>query len=1124
MVKLKLNNKEVFAKNGQTILEVAEENGINIPTLCHDKELNPFGSCWVCAVEVKGRRGFVTACGTEVLNGMEVTTDSKEIFSARKMALELLLSDHYADCEAPCKIACPNNVDIQSYVALIANGQHHEAVKIIKETLPMPLSIGRVCPAFCEEECRRSIVDEPIAIRQLKRYAADFDLNDDWTFVPDRKPLQNKKIAIIGGGPSGLSCGFFLSNNGYDVDVFESAPKAGGWLRYGIPEYRLPKAILDKEIALMCANGMKIHYNKTIGKDLVLKNICNDYDAVYLAIGASNAVPMWVEGSNIDGVILGVDFLRDLALGKKQDIGKKVAIIGGGNTAVDCARTSKRLGADVTIVYRRTVQEMPAEDFEIEASKEEGIHFYMLTNPVAFIEKNGKLGEIKFEKMELGEPDASGRRRPMPTGEFFTETFDCVIPAISQIPEVEFLKNENNYIDGKELPLSKKATSQADENTMYTGLGNVFAGGDFRRGPATAIEAIADARIAAEMIDRYLNGLPIEPIKSDFDSKKEKNLKDVDPKEYEQYEKIARIKMNELDVNIRNSNFEEVETGFEENEARNEAERCLECGCQKNESCALRQYGTEYDVEVALFSGEKNQHPIDHTHPFILRDENKCIKCGRCVRICTEVQGPGVLGYMYRGFTSIVAPEFGESLTNTTCESCGKCIEVCPVGALSEKNTNYKLNPTTVNTYEQNCGNCGVGCKIKVNAIGKRITKIETPENVGFNDRNLCFNGRFGWQIFDEESRIYTPILKKENIWGDAEWNEIEQELKLQLAKAESKKIYVSADVTNEEILMLKQVAENIGAEIASLSYSNDFTTTIIPQFMAEKSFEEIQIADVIVIVGEISLTLKSLIRAAQRNGKKLIIVNNIDSEFNRFADKLIQIEDLSSILKEIRSNSNEVIGFDLPKKTLFVYNRNDVNEEVALDVWKLAGDICSFAQGSGVLITSERTNFNGLLKYNIKSAKPEKADFVLLYGENISDEIKKGLEDSKFIVSVKTHYEEEHFGNIILPQATYLEIDGSSFTDDGKLTMFKNCNQSDIIDNILNTFTVAGMLSEKHSELYYWIGKVRKLEVNKVLLSIPNKELLTRLEYISSTRSIAQKSNSDKKKRLTKLKLLAKS
>ncbi|MEA3391969.1 MAG: FAD-dependent oxidoreductase, partial [Candidatus Marinimicrobia bacterium] len=345
-----LNNNKVSCKENQTILEVARENGINIPTLCHEPELDAYGSCWVCSVKVEGVNGFVTSCGTKVRDGMSVITDSPEVKKARKTALELLLSDHYADCEAPCKIACPDHVDIQTYVSLIANGKFAEAIEVIKNNLPLPLSVGRVCPAFCEMECRRALVDDAIAIRQLKRVAADLELNNEWSFVHDKKPENGKRVAIVGAGPAGLTCGYYLSTDGYEVDIFESAPQAGGWLRYGIPEYRLPKAILDREIEVMCKNGMKIHYNMEMGKDIFLSNLSKDYDAVFIGIGAQLASPMRAKGADIEGCLLGVDYLRAVVMEQAPEIGKKVAIIGAGDVAIDCARTALRTGAEVTLL------------------------------------------------------------------------------------------------------------------------------------------------------------------------------------------------------------------------------------------------------------------------------------------------------------------------------------------------------------------------------------------------------------------------------------------------------------------------------------------------------------------------------------------------------------------------------------------------------------------------------------------------------------------------------------------------------------------------------------------------------------------------------------------------------
>jgi len=677
-----LNGRKVEVEAGTTILEAAEQQGIKVPTLCHDSRLKPTAACRLCLVEVEKARGPMPACATPVTEDMVVRTTSDDLSSMRRMALELLLSDHYGDCTAPCKLTCPAGIDIQGYIALIANGNYREALALIKDSNPLPLVCGRVCPRFCETKCRRNRVDEPVAINSLKRFVADYDMNSENPYLPEPKPATGRRVAIIGGGPAGLTAAYYLGLEGHTITILEASPDLGGMLRYGIPEYRLPKAVLDKEIVTITRLCHKVRCNVSLGIDFTIESLKKEgYEAIFIALGAQANQKMRIEGEDLPGVISGIEFLRDVTLGKKVALGDKVAVIGGGNTAMDVARTALRLGvAEVNVVYRRSKVEMPANAEEIEQAEEEGVRFQFLTAPVKAGARDGKVASMECIKMALGEPDSSGRRRPEPiSGSEFTMEVDNIIAAIGQA-----LDNPNLDQDSQ-IELTKRNYISVNEETMAASVAGVFSGGDCTSGPATAVEAIGAGRRAAQSINKYLSGRPVVPDVKPYNCSKGE-MDDIDPADFADVERIARTKQAILDPEERKKSFTEMEFALSEEMALKEAARCLGCGCQAAVDCKLRELATEYQVNDAHYAGAKRHLPInENEHPLIYRDQNKCILCGRCIRICNEIEGLSVFGFVERGFETRVEPTLGMPLSETSCDSCGLCVSTCPTGALTEK-------------------------------------------------------------------------------------------------------------------------------------------------------------------------------------------------------------------------------------------------------------------------------------------------------------------------------------------------------------------------------------------------------------------------------------------------------
>jgi len=550
------------------------------------------------------------------------------------------------ECYPPCRKACPAEVNIQAYIALISQGKFKEALEVIRRYIPLPAVCGRVCFSPCEEACARKEMDEALSIRALKRLVTDYELKMGKKEKPNPIPRKyHEKIAIIGSGPAGLTAAHELVKMGYPVTVFEKASEPGGMLRECIPEYRLPKDVLAIEIQYINDLGVEIKTNTTLGKDITIDSLLNQgYQSVFIAIGAQKCLSLNVEGENLDGVLHSLEFLRDVNSGKHVELGDKVAVIGGGNVAVDVARTAKRLGpSEVTIIYRRSEKEMPAHRREVEESKPEGVNFLFLASPKRFIGKNGNVVSIECLRMSLGPRDETGRRRPIPIeASEFTVPVDTVVLAIGETADTSFLP--------KEVEVTKRNTITVDPVTLETRMPGVFAGGDAVTGPASVIEAIAAGKKAAVSIDRYLRDL-------DLKAGREEEVSEATwvPSE-KLLEKKPRQPVLCLSSPQRFGNFKEVELGFTVETGIKEAHRCFFCG-----PCAQC-----LEMEDLCESDD------------VLVDEDRCIACANCEKVCQ--------------YGAVKVEKSVAKVDGALCKGCGTCAVECPAMAISMSNfTNEKI-------------------------------------------------------------------------------------------------------------------------------------------------------------------------------------------------------------------------------------------------------------------------------------------------------------------------------------------------------------------------------------------------------------------------------------------------
>ena len=828
---------------------------------------------------------------------MAISTDNERIRESRKTALELLLSNHYADCLGPCTQTCPAGVDVQGYIALMSMGRYREAVKLIKEKNPLPLVCGRVCVRECESACRRNLVDDRVGIDYLKRYAADVDIENPWT--PEVPKRNGKRVAVVGGGPAGLTCAYFLTLKGYGVTLFESSPRLGGMLRYGIPEYRLPKALLDREIKCITDLGVEVKTGVRLGSAFSLNALKEmGFDATFLALGAQKAKTMGLaDEGQTEGIIGGADFLRAMQTADPPKIYGTVVVVGGGNTAIDAARTSLRVGADkVVILYRRTMKEMPAHQMEIDAAAEEGVEMRFLSAPLSIVSKNGRLEALRCNRMELGEPDASGRRSPVPLkGSEYDLPCAFVISAIGQDIDLGSIDEESG------LAVTRQKAIKTDRASFATSIPGVFAGGDVITGPAVAIDAIAHGRQAASAIDEYVRTGRTTSPEREFISRKEA-FGEIPESAFLEVPRIEKERMVELPAAQRIKGQAEVEVGFTEGQVVNETGRCLECGCAAYFYCDLRKYATLFGVDINKFAGDTRKHRIDGSHPLIALDPNKCINCGRCVRTCSEILKISALGFVYRGFKSVVKPSMEKPLLETTCISCGNCIAACPTGAITEKMPFRKPGPWAFKEVESLCTFCSLGCNLSYRVFHDGLFTVSNVNGASHNKGYLCTKGRFGYRYMLEKDRLLKPMIKQKGEWHESTWDEAlaftakKLTAIAQASGADSIAVLASPTLTNEELYLLQKFVRtglktnNIGSFTNLVSdVERDGLDRMFGMTVSTATMDDLEKADVIMVVNadisEDHLIAGLKIKAAQKRGAKLVTVSSSEMPLVKSSD-----------------------------------------------------------------------------------------------------------------------------------------------------------------------------------------------------------------------------------------------
>ncbi len=761
-INLTIDAVAVSAPPGATILDAARLAGITIPTLCHlpEQKSGECGSCGICAVACEGREGLLHTCCTSAAEGMVITTDSAEIREHRRQRLASLAQTHFGDCKAPCNLTCPGSINVQGYIAHVAKGQYEEAVRLVMEKNPFPFSVGRLCRRFCESRCRRALLDEPVAINHLKRFTADWCMSNKADLKLTKLPATGRRMAVVGGGPAGLTAAYYLAKSGHAVTVFEAEEQLGGLLRYGVPEHKIPKAVLDYEIATLLGLGIQVRTGTRLGKDMTLDELREQFDAVLLTVGAGMDQPLRIPGADLPGVLPGLQFLRRYNTGATDGLrGKTAAVLGGGNIALESTRCLLRLGYErVTVVNPRADKsELPATPATVREAGGEGAQFLFMAEAKE-IRAAGSGLELELTRLKPGELDKRGKRALEPIAEASHRLrVDTVIYALGQ------------QVSEALVELTPQSLIKQDSRSGLTSAGKVYTAGEAASGSRALIQVVASARKAAETIHAAVMGEQPAPAESRFNFTRGKSFEQVHPRNYIHFPVQMRTKMPERPFQEAVRDCEQVRLGFDEQLAKQEAERCLSCGCRAYDRCDFKQLCIENNVDPNKTGmAAEPIYAKDSSHAMLEVDLNKCIYCRRCVNSCEyNALDLSCASRDEQGRAVGISLSFKEN-----CVHCGGCADHCSTGALQKKDALAPVVNEELRFVRTTCPYCGAGCQMQLKVKGNTIMEVNSEPELPPNYGALCVKGRFAFNFVHSRERLTSPLIRRDGKLVEATWDE----------------------------------------------------------------------------------------------------------------------------------------------------------------------------------------------------------------------------------------------------------------------------------------------------------------------------------------------------------------